>query len=134
MVPTFKFRIKSNSNSSVTQQVADQIREAVETGRIKPGERLPSEMEIAHQLGMSRGVGKKAYAKLKDRGLFFNSGVGRVVASSKGGKGGARGKGSVSGSQADKARAQGAKAKGAAKKGSVTAKRSARKRTSGRQR
>jgi len=128
MVPTFKFRIKSNSNSSVTQQVADQIREAVETGRIKPGERLPSEMEIAHQLGMSRGVGKKAYAKLKDQGLFFNSGMGRVVASSKGKKGASRGKSSI------KARAQGTKAKGAAKKGSDTAKGSARKRTSGRQR
>jgi DNA-binding GntR family transcriptional regulator len=133
-MPTFKFRIKSNSDSSITQQVADQIREAIETGRIKPGERLPSEMEIADQLGMSRGVGKKAYAKLKGQGLFFNSGLGRVVESPKGQKGATKGKSTVSGPQASKAKAQGAKATGAAKKGSDTAKRSARKRTSARQR
>ena len=114
--------------------MADQIREAIETGRIKPGERLPSEMEIADQLGMSRGVGKKAYGKLKDQGLFFNGGVGRVVASPKGKKGATKGKITVSGPQAGKARVQGAKATGEAKKGSVTAKRSARKRTSARQR
>lgn len=133
-MPAFKFRIKSNSNSSITQQVADQIREAVETGRIKLGERLPSEMEIARQLGMSRGVGKKAYAKLKGQGLFSNSGVGRIAASPKGKKGAHRGKSSVSGPQAGKARAQGAKATGAAKKVSVTAMSSARKRTSARKR
>ena len=85
-MPAFKFRIKSNSTSSITQQVADQIREAIKSGRIKAGERLPSEMEIAEQLGMSRGVGKKAYAKLKGQGLFVNGQVGRIVASSKGKK------------------------------------------------
>src|SRR5437764_6467261 len=79
-MPAFKFKIKSNSATSTTQQVADQIREAIETGRFKAGERLPSEMEIAEQLGMSRGVGKKAYRKLNGLGLFFNSGTGRIVA------------------------------------------------------
>jgi DNA-binding GntR family transcriptional regulator len=78
-MPAFKFKIKANSATSVTQQVADQIREAIEGGRLKAGDRLPSEMEIADQLGMSRGVGKKAYRKLKDLGLFYNSGTGRVV-------------------------------------------------------
>src|SRR5438105_2170836 len=80
-MPAFKFKIKANSATSVTQQVADQIRKAIEGGRLKAGDRLPSEMEIADQLGMSRGVGKKAYRKLNGLGLFYNSGTGRVVGS-----------------------------------------------------
>ena len=131
-MPAFKFKIKSNSTSSITQQVADQIREAIERGRIKAGERLPTEMEIAQQLGMSRGVGKKAYAKLKGQGLFVNGQVGRIVAQAKSTKRAPRSKSSGTGTQTGKALAQGTKTARKAKKGAVTAKRFARKQTSAR--
>ena len=133
-MPAFKFRIKSNSTSSITQQEADQIREAIKSGRIKAGERLPTEMEIAEQLGMSRGVGKKAYAKLKGQGLFVNGQVGRIVAPAKGQKVAPRSKSSGTGTQTGKALAPGTKTAREAKKGSVTAKRIARKQTSARHR
>ena len=131
-MPAFKFRIKSNSTSSITQQVADQIREAIKSGRIKPGERLPSEMEIAEQLGMSRGVGKKAYAKLKGQGLFVNGQVGRIVAPAKGKKATLQGKKSEQATTSGKVQAQ---STSTAQKSAITAKRSsARERASARKR
>jgi DNA-binding GntR family transcriptional regulator len=131
-MPAFKFRIKSNSTSSITQQVADQIREAIERGRIKAGERLPTEMEIAEQLGMSRGVGKKAYAKLKGQGLFVNGQVGRIVAPAKGKKAMLQGKKSERATTSGKAQAQ---STSTAQKRAITAKSSsARARASARKR
>jgi DNA-binding FadR family transcriptional regulator len=82
----FKLRINPKAAASVTQQVADQIRGALESGAFEPGELLPSEMAIAAQLGMSRGVGKKAYGKLAGLGLFTSGPRGRVAAGPRGGK------------------------------------------------
>jgi DNA-binding transcriptional MocR family regulator len=113
----FKLRINPKAAASVTQQVADQIRGALESGAFEPGELLPSEMAIAAQLGMSRGVGKKAYGKLAGLGLFTSGPRGRVAAGPRGGKAAAgQGAGAGRGGAAGPGKAAGEAAKKAAKK------------------
>ncbi len=38
----------------VAEEVFDQIKSAIETGKLKPGEKLPAEREPMGQLGVSR--------------------------------------------------------------------------------
>jgi DNA-binding FadR family transcriptional regulator len=42
--------------AGVAQQIADQIRESILSGRLAPGHRLPSELELAEEYGVSRGT------------------------------------------------------------------------------
>src|ERR1700754_704331 len=45
-------------------QIYSAIREAIETGRLASGARLPSWRDLAVQLGVSRGTVRVAYARL----------------------------------------------------------------------
>jgi len=58
-----------------------QLREAVRTGRLAAGERLPATRTLAAELGVSRGVVVEAYAQLVAEGyLVTRRGAGTVVA------------------------------------------------------
>jgi DNA-binding FadR family transcriptional regulator len=52
------------------QDVADQLREAVLAGRYRPGDRLPTEMELAGEFGVSRAVIRQATMNLEQQGLL----------------------------------------------------------------
>jgi GntR family transcriptional repressor for pyruvate dehydrogenase complex len=54
----------------VYEQVIEQIIRSVEEGRIKPGERLPSERELAVQLSISRSVVREAMSVLNTSGVI----------------------------------------------------------------
>lgn len=54
---------------STVEQVADQIREVIETHRLGPGDRLPGELELVSQLRVSRPVLREALARLQSVGL-----------------------------------------------------------------
>lgn len=45
----------SKNSPSATDFVIDQIKELLITGKLRPGDRLPSEFELASSLGVSRG-------------------------------------------------------------------------------
>lgn len=49
--------------------LAQQLRAAVEDGRLRPGDRLPASRRLAAELGLSRGVVVAAYQRLTDEGL-----------------------------------------------------------------
>lgn len=51
------------------RQVADQIRGLIEIGEFPPGARLPSERELAEQLGLSRPTVREALIALEVEGL-----------------------------------------------------------------
>lgn len=61
----FIISIERNSNTGVYRQIAGQIREAVENGTLKPGQRLPTERELCVSLNLARGTVNKAYEELK---------------------------------------------------------------------
>lgn len=61
-------------------QVAQQMEEAIESGRIPAGSRLDNEAQIAERFGLSRPTMRQAMQHLSDRGLIVRRrGVGTTV-------------------------------------------------------
>lgn len=64
-----------------TQWLASALREAVDTGVLPPGARLPATRALAADLGFARGTVVEAYQRLTEEGLLTtNRGAGTVVA------------------------------------------------------
>ncbi|MDQ3631649.1 MAG: GntR family transcriptional regulator, partial [Actinomycetota bacterium] len=62
-------------------RLEQQLRDAVRSGRLRPGGRLPPSRTLAHDLGVSRGVVVDAYAQLVAEGyLTARRGAGTAVA------------------------------------------------------
>jgi GntR family transcriptional regulator/MocR family aminotransferase len=51
-------------------QIEEHLRQAIRTGTLKPGARVPSTRDLAHQLGVSRGLVVNAYAQLGAEGYL----------------------------------------------------------------
>jgi len=67
-------------------QLENGVREAIRTGRLSPGDRLPSSRMLAADLGLSRGVVQECYEQLAAEGyLFSRTGSGTTVAATSGG-------------------------------------------------
>src|SRR6201985_1855410 len=56
-------------------QIYSAIREAIETGRLASGARLPSWRDLAAQLGVSRGTVRVAYPRLIDEQFAIGLGA-----------------------------------------------------------
>lgn len=54
----------------IYQKIVDQIREMLNSGQLSPGDRLPSEREIAEQLQVSRPAVREAFSALEMMGLI----------------------------------------------------------------
>ena len=54
----------------IFQDVVEQIQDVILDGKIKPGERLPSERELGEMLGTSRGTLREALRILEQKGLI----------------------------------------------------------------
>lgn len=52
------------------QDVVGQLVEHIRTGRIRPGERFPSERDLERQMGVSRGILREAFRVLEARGII----------------------------------------------------------------
>jgi DNA-binding GntR family transcriptional regulator len=65
-------------------QVARQLDDAIETGTLPPGSRLPNEIDFAGRLGLSRPTMRRAIQHLVDEGLLVRKrGVGTQVVHTK---------------------------------------------------
>ena len=51
-------------------QLENRLREAIRSGRLRPGERLPSSRELARALGTSRGLVQECYGQLQAEGYL----------------------------------------------------------------
>ncbi len=64
------------------RQIAQRLRDAVASGELKPGERLPSTRTLAASLGVARGLVVEAFDQLRAEGYFdARVGAGTRVAS-----------------------------------------------------
>lgn len=73
-------RIEQDSPVPLYAQLAAQLREAIEEGRLAPGARLDNETELAARLGISRPTIRQAIQNLVDAGLLVRKrGVGTQV-------------------------------------------------------
>ena len=59
-------------------QLESRLREAIRSGRLRPGERLPSSRELARALGTSRGLVQECYGQLQAEG-YLNTRVGSAT-------------------------------------------------------
>ncbi|WP_159802709.1 FadR/GntR family transcriptional regulator [Arthrobacter zhaoguopingii] len=57
-------------SSGLAEQVVERIEQAVETGLLVSGQRLPSEVELAAALGVSPVTAREALSSLRARGLI----------------------------------------------------------------
>jgi len=61
--------ILPDSDEPLAVQIVHQLQAAIETGRLRPGTRLPSSRSLARTLGVSRNTALAAYEELTARGL-----------------------------------------------------------------
>ncbi|MDF4251416.1 GntR family transcriptional regulator [Streptomyces sp. WMMB303] len=63
------------------QQAADEIRKEIKSGRLKPGEQLPSHRELQERFGVANMTARSALRLLRDEGLIYTvQGRGSYVA------------------------------------------------------
>src|SRR5258708_7206432 len=73
-------RLEPNSGVPLGLQIAQGIRLAVASGRLRPGERLPSARDLAAELSVNFHTVRRAYQDLEREGLLFRErGVGTFV-------------------------------------------------------
>ena len=72
----------------VSQDIIEQVRDLVTSGRLKPGDRLPSERELSQALSVSRSSVREAVRAMESLGLIeARAGEGTFVASPSGSRG-----------------------------------------------
>lgn len=70
--------------SRLYEQIVQQIEESIRAGRLKPGDQLPAERELALEFGVSRTAVREAVKTLSEKGLVeAYSGRGTFVTSGK---------------------------------------------------
>jgi len=75
------FRTVRLDEGLLSVQAARQVRELIQAGELRRGERLPSERELCEQLGVSRTVVREAIRMLRAFGLVkVRLGVGTFIA------------------------------------------------------
>lgn len=73
-------KLQAVSNRKLYLQIADQIRDQIEGGAVEAGRQLPSERELAQNLGVSRPTVREALIALEVAGLVeVRVGVGAFV-------------------------------------------------------
>jgi GntR family transcriptional repressor for pyruvate dehydrogenase complex len=77
-----------SKNSSATQAIFNQIKDSLMAGKFKPGDRLPSELELSEEFGVSRLTVREAIKMLRALGVvdvkrgdgtFFASQINGVI-------------------------------------------------------
>ena len=76
--PELLLPLDRNSGQPLRTQLEGGLREAIRTGRLPVGERLPSSRELARELGVSRGLVQECYAQLIAEG-YLESRVGSAT-------------------------------------------------------
>ncbi|MBU8906467.1 FadR/GntR family transcriptional regulator [Desertibacillus haloalkaliphilus] len=65
-----KLEMKSLDRKTLSKQVIDQIIDLLLSGQLKPGDKLPPEMELLEILGVSRPVLREALSSLETLGII----------------------------------------------------------------
>ena len=67
--PPFQFHVAPSSGVPVYRQLMDQVQAELSSGRLSPGDLLPSVREVARRLQINPMTASKAYSKLEAQGV-----------------------------------------------------------------
>jgi DNA-binding transcriptional regulator YhcF (GntR family) len=70
-----RLQLDDRSETLIYQQITDQIKEAVATGRLRPGDRLPTVRQLADELEIAPGTVARAYGELETAGVVVTDGA-----------------------------------------------------------
>jgi DNA-binding transcriptional regulator YhcF (GntR family) len=73
--PNFAVEIDDTSETSIYEQIVARIQEAIATGELAPGTRLPAVRRLADQLDIAPGTVARAYSELEALGLVVTDGA-----------------------------------------------------------
>lgn len=73
-MPELRIELDRGRRTPLTTQIYGAIRDAIESGRLTPGAKLPSWQDLAAQLGVSRGTVRVAYERLMDEQFALGMG------------------------------------------------------------
>jgi GntR family transcriptional regulator / MocR family aminotransferase len=76
--PELLLRLDRDDGQPLRSQLETGLREAIRSGRLHGGERLPSSRELARELGVSRGLVQECYGQLLSEG-YLTSQVGSAT-------------------------------------------------------
>jgi GntR family transcriptional regulator / MocR family aminotransferase len=62
--------VRRDGRATLGSQIEEQLRSAIRSGGLRPGARIPSTRDLAHQLGVSRRITVEAYAQLAAEGYL----------------------------------------------------------------
>jgi len=65
------FSIRPDDGRPVYRQIVDQVKAALGSGRLRPGDKLPTHRELARELVVAPLTVKKAYDTLQAEGLIL---------------------------------------------------------------
>ncbi|MFJ6083352.1 PLP-dependent aminotransferase family protein [Streptomyces sp. NPDC092369] len=68
--PEVLLAVDRDGGERLCAQLERQLRDAIRSGRLQAGERLPSSRELARELGLSRGLVQDCYAQLQAEGYL----------------------------------------------------------------
>jgi DNA-binding transcriptional MocR family regulator len=68
--------LKRDGEVSLTQQLVERFTQAIDTGELKPGEKLPPTRELASEVGVNHLTAARVYRKLAELG-YVSASVGR---------------------------------------------------------
>ena len=71
----FRVQIDDASDLSIYEQIINQITEAIATGALRPGVRLPTVRKMADDLDVAPGTVARSYSELESRGLVITEGA-----------------------------------------------------------
>lgn len=67
----FNIILETGSKAPIYKQLVEQIEDAIRSGKLKPGEQIPSMNDFAAQLDISKETVKKTYGILREKGLLI---------------------------------------------------------------
>jgi len=68
-------QLDDGSDRTIYEQIMAQVQEAIATGRLQPGDRLPTVRELADQLGIAPGTVGRAYSELERQTIVVTQGA-----------------------------------------------------------
>ncbi|HEY4145223.1 PLP-dependent aminotransferase family protein [Pinirhizobacter sp.] len=75
------FAISRQGEGSLQSRIHNDIRQAIQAGRLAPGARLPSTRSLASELGVARGTVDAVYARLTGEGYIVGRGSAGTIVS-----------------------------------------------------